>query len=210
MSRSKLLAILGISVSAIVVSILSATSYNINSLGAQNSSKQDHVGGHTPGYPIVQTAGDILDPTAQTIDPKNAAVDPMKYLREFNYGRISKVPNGTTIREFTLIASDQDTKEISPGVFYNVWTFNGTVPAPPLRATEGDLIRINFINNGTHFHTLHFHGIHPLKWMASLKGSHQEADLPTNLLQSHLVSFRTTVIYSHWKSISHMDFMEHS
>lgn len=171
MVRSKLLAIIGISLSVIVLSILSTTAtYNRNSYSAQDSSKQDYVGGHTPGYPIVQTTGDILDPTAHPIDPKNAAVDPMRYLREFNYGRISKAPNGTTIREFTLIASDQQTKEISPGVFYNVWTFNGTVPAPTIRATEGDLIRINFINNGTHFHTLHFHGIHPAEMDGVFEG----------------------------------------
>ena len=64
------------------------------------------------------------------------------------------------LREFTLIASDQQTKEVSPGVFYNVWTFNGTIPGPTLRATEGDLVRITLINNGTKFHSIHFHGIH--------------------------------------------------
>ena len=31
----------------------------------------------------------------------------------------------------------------------------------PSRATEGDLVRINFINNGSKEHTIHFHGIHP-------------------------------------------------
>ncbi|HSF52055.1 MAG TPA: hypothetical protein VLA74_14955 [Nitrososphaeraceae archaeon] len=31
-------------------------------------------------------------------------------------------------------------KENSPGIFYNVWTFNGTVPVPTIRATEGDLM----------------------------------------------------------------------
>ena len=50
--------------------------------------------------------------------------------------------------------------EISPGVFYNVWTFNGTVPGPTIRATEGDLVRIHFINNGSKSHSIHFHGIH--------------------------------------------------
>jgi FtsP/CotA-like multicopper oxidase with cupredoxin domain len=50
--------------------------------------------------------------------------------------------------------------EISPGVVYNVWTFNGTIPGPTLRATEGDLIRINFINNGSKPHSIHTHGIH--------------------------------------------------
>jgi FtsP/CotA-like multicopper oxidase with cupredoxin domain len=84
----------------------------------------------------------------------------MKYLREFNYGRTSALSNGTSLREYTLIASDQQTKEVSPGVFYNVWTFNGTIPGPTLRATEGDLVRVTLINNGTKFHSIHFHGIH--------------------------------------------------
>jgi FtsP/CotA-like multicopper oxidase with cupredoxin domain len=87
-------------------------------------------------------------------------IDPDNYLRSFNYGRISKLADGSTVREFTLVADDRQTKEIAPGVFYNVWTFNGTIPGPTLRATEGDLIRINFINNGSKPHTIHTHGIH--------------------------------------------------
>ena len=95
------------------------------------------------------------------VDSRNSVVDPDKYLREFNYGRVSTLPNGTTLREFTLVASDQLVKEVSPGVFYNVWTFNGTVPGPTIRATEGDIVRINFVNNGSMPHSLHTHGIHP-------------------------------------------------
>ncbi|HEY7110582.1 MAG TPA: multicopper oxidase domain-containing protein [Nitrososphaeraceae archaeon] len=163
-----MLALFGIAVAVISGTIVAALQRS--PISAQEQSKTEQLGGHTPGYPIVKTTGDVLDPTSLPIEPKNAPLDPAKYLREFNYGRISKAPNGTTIREFTLIASDQDTKEISPGVFYNVWTFNGTVPAPTLRATEGDLIRINFINNGTHFHTLHFHGIHPAEMDGVFEG----------------------------------------
>ena len=66
-------------------------------------------------------------------------IDPMEYLRDFNYGKISNLPDGTTVRDYTIIASDKETKEVSPGIFYNVWTFNGTVPGPTLRATEGPL-----------------------------------------------------------------------
>jgi manganese oxidase len=154
---------------AVITGTIIAALYR-SPISAQDSSKTQQLGGHTPGYPLVKTTGDILDPTSVSIDPKSAAVDAAKYLRQFDYGRISKAPNGTTIREFTLIASDRQTKEISPGVFYNVWTFNGTVPAPTLRATEGDLIRINFINNGTHFHTLHFHGIHPAEMDGVFEG----------------------------------------
>ncbi len=107
---------------------------------------------------VIQTSGDVLDPlyAASTVE-----FDPEKYLRDFNYGRISESKNGQTIRDFTIIAEDDKIQEISPGVFYNVWTFNGTVPGPTIRATEGDLVRIHFINNGSKSHTMHFHGIHP-------------------------------------------------
>ncbi len=107
---------------------------------------------------IVKTTGEIIDPlyVASTME-----FDPMEYLREFNYGRVSQLPDGTTLREFTIIAEDDKVMEISPGVFFNVWTFNGTVPGPTIRVTEGDFVRIKFINNGSREHTMHFHGIHP-------------------------------------------------
>ena len=34
-------------------------------------------------------------------------------------------------------------------------------PGPVIRATEDDLLRVNFANGGAHPHTIHFHGIHP-------------------------------------------------
>ncbi len=107
---------------------------------------------------IIQTTGDVLDPVGYSGEPLE--FNPDKYLREFSYGRVSKLSDGTALREFTIIAEDNKIMEISPGVFFNVWTFNGTVPGPTIRATEGDLVRINFINNGQKPHTMHFHGIH--------------------------------------------------
>jgi FtsP/CotA-like multicopper oxidase with cupredoxin domain len=138
----------------------------LNSLvgGGQISGSDSRiVGGHVPGYPVATTSGSILDPAQMDVDANlsNYVDDPMKYLREFNYGRVSELSDGRILREFTLIASDNLVKEISPGVFYNVWTFNGTVPGPTIRATEGDLIRIKFMNNGSMAHSLHLHGIHP-------------------------------------------------
>jgi manganese oxidase len=156
---------------AIALAILSTAvlllSYNNNfqsSARAQDGTNdfpdRNIVGGHTPGYNILETSGDVLDPISLNVTIKDAVVDPMKYLREFNYGKVSELPDGTTLREFTLVASDDKVKEISPGVFYNVWMFNGTVPGPTIRATEGDVVRINFINNGSKSHTVHTHGIH--------------------------------------------------
>ena len=107
---------------------------------------------------IIKTTGDILDPVYL---PQTVEFDPQKYLREFSYGRVSTLDDGKILREFTIIAEDDKIMEISPGVFYNVWTFNGTVPGPTIRATEGDVVRVNFINKGSKSHTMHFHGIHP-------------------------------------------------
>ena len=50
---------------------------------------------------VVQTTGDVLDPvyTIQEVE-----FDPEKYLREFDYGKVSELEDGTTLREFTIIA----------------------------------------------------------------------------------------------------------
>jgi FtsP/CotA-like multicopper oxidase with cupredoxin domain len=64
------------------------------------------------------------------------------------------------LREYVLTAIDTEL-EVAPGVFYPAWTYNGTVPGPVIRATEDDLLRVRFVNAGSHPHTIHFHGIHP-------------------------------------------------
>src|SRR4029450_5504673 len=64
------------------------------------------------------------------------------------------------VREYTVAAVDREI-EVAKGVFFNAWTYNGTVPGPVIRATEGDLLRVLFSNGGSHPHSIHFHGIHP-------------------------------------------------
>ena len=64
------------------------------------------------------------------------------------------------VREYSMRALDRDI-EIAPGVFFPAWTYNGTVPGPVIRATEGDILRVRFVNAGSHPHSIHFHGIHP-------------------------------------------------
>jgi hypothetical protein len=156
------------SVVLVVAVALIVSTYLLNPLNssidthAQNSTDdRKMIGSHTPGYPVYRSTGDLLDPISIPGSSKNAVVDPNQYLREFNYGHVSEYPNGTALREFTLVASDSEIKEVSPGVFYNVWTYNGTIPGPTIRATEGDKVKINFINNGSKPHSIHTHGIHP-------------------------------------------------
>lgn len=69
------------------------------------------------------------------------------------------IHNSPTTRTYTVIAEDT-TLEIAPGTRVEAWAYNGTIPGPTLRATEGDRVIINFINNGKLPHTMHFHGDH--------------------------------------------------
>ncbi|MEH1773856.1 MAG: multicopper oxidase domain-containing protein [Nostoc sp.] len=85
--------------------------------------------------------------------------NPMKMLRDFDYGTV-KQENGRTIREFQLTAGTSIIK-LNSAVSYNIWDLNGRIPGPTLRAKQGDRIRVLFLNNAGHSHSLHFHGVHP-------------------------------------------------
>ena len=84
----------------------------------------------------------------------------VKALTQFDYGTVSTRSDGRTVREFTMIAEDREV-EIAKGIKFPGWTYNGTIPGPTLRCTEGDILRITFLNGSSHPHSIHFHGNHP-------------------------------------------------
>ncbi len=92
-------------------------------------------------------------------DVDTSLFDPSAFLEQFDWGVSSTLPDGRTLREYRVTALDR-TIEVAPGVHFDAWTYNGSVPGPTLRCTEGDLLRITFMNSGSHPHTIHFHGIH--------------------------------------------------
>lgn len=91
--------------------------------------------------------------------PTITGLNPLKVLREFDYGTLKK-EDGKTIREFQITAGTS-TLQLNSAVSFASWNFNGRVPGPTLRATEGDRIRVVFLNKGGHAHSMHFHGRHP-------------------------------------------------
>ncbi|MEH1769920.1 MAG: multicopper oxidase domain-containing protein [Nostoc sp.] len=93
------------------------------------------------------------------IEAPDDATNPMKMLRDFDYGTV-KQENGRTIREFQLTAGTSIIK-LNSAVSYNIWDLNGRIPGPTLRAKQGDRIRVLFLNKAGHSHSLHFHGVHP-------------------------------------------------
>jgi len=94
------------------------------------------------------------------VDSAANGFDPSLIVRDFDWGRTSKLADGRTLREWNLVASDKEIA-IAPGVRYAAGTFNGRVPGPTLRCVDGDRLRIRFSNGSAHPHTVHFHGIHP-------------------------------------------------
>ncbi len=108
--------------------------------------------GHSQAHAMAMTVGEV--------DHARNGFNPSDLLTDFDPGQVSTLPNGQTLHEYEFVAYDKSL-EIAPGVEYPAWTYNGRVPGPTIRVSEGDRVRIHFINAGTHPHTLHFHGIHP-------------------------------------------------
>src|SRR5574338_270142 len=109
---------------------------------------------------------------------KPGGFDPSGFLRAWNFSEIPSAdrarfyreslrPDGTRLREYDVFAVDREI-EIAPGLYFPSWTFNGNVPGPTIRATEGDRVRVTFVNLGSHPHTIHFHGWHPAEMDGSL------------------------------------------
>ena len=97
--------------------------------------------------------------TPGEVDYVRNGFDPHRILTDWDIGKASPLPNGRTLREFDIVAEDKEI-EIAPGLMFPAWTYNGRVPGPTLRVTEGDRVRIRFQNFGSHPHSIHFHGIH--------------------------------------------------
>ncbi len=138
------------------------TSRNL-STGIHDRHATAHPGGHAMGVVGRVTSG-IYNPTA-FLRAWNFSDLPEE--RRGKYYHETSRPDGSLLREYELVAVDREI-EIAPGIFFPAWTYNGQVPGPTLRATEGDRVRVTFVNQGSHPHTIHFHGWHPPEMDGSL------------------------------------------
>ncbi|MGH2775733.1 MAG: multicopper oxidase domain-containing protein, partial [Actinomycetota bacterium] len=107
-------------------------------------------GGHGNGH---------LGGTVGEVDNERNGFDPHEILTDFDPGVVSRDASGRTVREYEFVTTDKEI-EVAPGVFFPAWTYNGRVPGPTIRATEGDRIRVKLVNASAHPHTIHFHGFH--------------------------------------------------
>jgi len=117
---------------------------------------------HTFTVPLAGSHADHATFLPEGIVAKLGALegfDPMAFLTAFDYGKVTRLPDGRTLREYQIVSFNKEF-EVAPGVIFPGWSFNGQIPGPTLRATEGDLLRIHFTNGSDHPHTIHFHGVH--------------------------------------------------
>ncbi|MBB6729867.1 multicopper oxidase domain-containing protein [Cohnella zeiphila] len=77
-------------------------------------------------------------------------------------------------KEFTLTAELHDWVPVD-GVMTTAWTFNGQAPGPTIRVTEGDRVRIHFVNHLPEPATIHWHGVLVPNEMDGVPGLTQEA-----------------------------------
>ncbi len=141
-------------------------------LGASRLAAQPASGGHPASHDnhamgtVGRVPSDLFNPT--------------QFLRSWNFSHLppdqrarwyreTPRPDGTLLREYEIYAVDRQI-EIAPGLFFPAWTYNGQVPGPTIRATEGDRLKVTFTNQGSHPHTIHFHGWHPPAVDGSLPG----------------------------------------
>jgi manganese oxidase len=154
-----------------------------------------------PGFAPSQALTTYQQKVIQYDQQKNCAIDQhtpttfKTYLSHFACGHVTVLANGTKVRQFTLIADDYNGTgkpiEISTNtyglgkpltssnqtykpVIFHAWTFNGTVPGPTMRFTQGDHVQIKFINaNYSLFpHSVHMDSMHPgsMDGMSGLAG----------------------------------------
>jgi FtsP/CotA-like multicopper oxidase with cupredoxin domain len=119
--------------------------------------------GQSTASPISQEEYDKIKNCTTNLSKKPT---PVEYLTHFNCGHISKDESGMTVRQFTLIVEENQKIPITyEGHIFEGWTFNGTIPGPTIRVTEGDLVRIRVINSNenTHAHSLYSQPTHYVK-----------------------------------------------
>lgn len=112
------------------------------------------------GNTVVPAGLESLPGTKPYHPPETGEMDPMIYLRTFNHGQETRLTDGRIQREYYVWAEDKEL-EVAEGIRFPAWTYNGYLPGPTLRATQGDRLLIHFENRGSKPHTMHFHGIHP-------------------------------------------------
>lgn len=102
-------------------------------------------------------APSAVEPGRRTEPGEEMADEPAR-LNQPPVDPVIRREGNTVFIEMTAQVTDV---EISPGIFYNAWTFNGTVPGPVIRVAEGDTLVFTLENRDPELeHSMDFHAVH--------------------------------------------------
>lgn len=113
------------------------------------------------------------------------------------------------VKEFFIEVSEIEHELYPGGPKIMAWAFNGQVPGPVIRVTEGDLVRIHFTNKHEKPHTLHFHGLNVPNEMDGVAYGHLN-HLEVQPKETHTYEFVATpagthIYHCHVNSPHHID-----
>jgi FtsP/CotA-like multicopper oxidase with cupredoxin domain len=168
--------------------------------GRRAGAQRDHATYHPHQAPSAETPAHIRAHGPMIamgdVDSARNGFDPSALLTDWYTGEVSRLPDGRTLRTFEVTAEDKEI-EIASGLIFPAWTFDGRVPGPTLRATEGDRIRIVFRNHSSHPHTMHFHGIHSAR-MDGVPGAGEALPGGEFVYEFDALPFGCHLYHCHW------------
>ena len=81
------------------------------------------------------------------------------------------------VADYTLVAAPGSVT-LGPGLTQQALVFNGQLPGPTLSATQGQVLRVRFVNQLSAPSSLHFHGINMQGGMDGVPGVTRPAVAP--------------------------------
>ncbi|MBI4307316.1 MAG: multicopper oxidase domain-containing protein [Chloroflexi bacterium] len=97
--------------------------------------------------------------------------------------------------------------EVTRGVVADAVTYNGTVPGPVLRVTEGDTLKVVLKNELDQDTSIHWHGVHVPSAMDGVPGVTQQPVRPGETFTYEFVASHagTFIYHPHTKSVAQID-----
>src|SRR5262245_54644011 len=100
--------------------------------GAAPPSQEGYEGGHEDMAEMHQ-----MPSTVGEVDHVGNGFNTTDILTDFDYGELSEMDDGQPLREYNVVSVDKSF-ELVPGIEFPGWAFNGRIPGPTFRCTEGD------------------------------------------------------------------------
>ena len=107
-------------------------STGIVAFNQKNTTNNHGHDGMDPSHAMQQGDHGDLPGTVGEVDHEKNGFNPTDILTDFDYGEVSTLPNGQTLREYKMVAINKNI-EVVPGIEFPAWTYNGRIPGPTLR-----------------------------------------------------------------------------